>query len=466
MKNKYGIALPIMLAVFLLSPLFSLTQEIPVFFKGHVLDASNEKALPLVHLRLKKNNYVAVTGTDGEYSVFALNPPDTLVITCIGYETRRIRVDDKTPKEFDIRLVSKVFPLNEVTVKAEKVQAIFKDDVYSVLDYELSGDLIYLLIFRDRLKRSELLLLDQDGDTISRNQVLPGIPQALVKSCLDDIHLVTKDSAYVVVRKNYNLELENPMTAGFFNYAFSNCITNIGRHIFAMRKSFYSLRVDFYSIDLTTGKSKIVCDITDKFKMNMLRRNQEDMFLMWALSYRTEELETPLRVSDLHGNTEYPDLRVRSERDREVDHHFNKIAYYSPVKAQLKRVDNYVAVFDFPESTIRYFTEEGEALFDVPITFHQVENENKIMPTVFLEKTWEEYDVLVDEKQLRAFAMEMESGVCRLLEIDLRSGEIIKTFYLDYPFPEKIRVHGGYAYYLYKGYRDREKKKLYKQGLF
>ncbi|MBU2650099.1 MAG: carboxypeptidase-like regulatory domain-containing protein [Bacteroidetes bacterium] len=466
MKNKYGISLPIMLAVFLLSPLFSLTQEIPVFFKGHVFDASDGKALPLVHLRLKKNNYVAVTGTDGEYSVFALEPPDTLVITCIGYETRRIRVDGNMPKVFDIKLVSKVFPLNEVTVKAEKIQAIFKDDVYSVLDYELSGDLIYLLIFRDRLKRSELLLLDQDGDTISRNQSLPGKPQAIVKSCLDDIHLVTKDSAYVVVRKNYTLELENPMSAGFFNYAFSSCITNIGRHIFAMRKSLYNLQVDFYSIDLNTGKSRIVCNIIDKFKLNMLRKNKDDMLLMWATTYRTESLETPIRVSDLNGNTEFPNLRVRDERDREVDHHFNKIAYYAPVMAQLKRIDNYVAVFDFPESAIRYFTEEGDHLFNVPITFHQVKNDQKILSSVFLDKTWEEYEVLVDEKQLRAFALEMESGVCKLMEIDLRSGDIINTFYLNYPFPEKVRVHGGYAYYLYKGYRDRENKKLFKQGMY
>ena len=81
--------------------------------------------------------------------------------------------------------------LEGVAISASPVIPVFKDDHYSVLDYEIMDDNLLLLVYRYRLKRSQLVLLTRLGDTLDYTDA-PEIPSKLYKDALNNVHYVTQ----------------------------------------------------------------------------------------------------------------------------------------------------------------------------------------------------------------------------------------------------------------------------------
>lgn len=438
-------------------PLFS--QNLPDFLEGAVTDSASGKPLPLVHLILRSSGTGTVTDLDGHYRLKVAVLPDTMIVSCIGFETRKIELSPDIQHELDIALSPRMVTLRPVIIIAGKAVPVFKDDRYSVLDYQFYDDHLLLLIYRNNLARSELLLLSPDGeDTLARMASLPHSPVALYKDCLDCLHLITGDAVWQVFYEGDSLALRYKSTPQKFNETFADCITNADERLFFKKDLGNGLAIEYYGVDKVTRARKTLAIVADDFKMNMLRRNPEDR-MMLAMSAHDPALMGDLPAA-LDNRDDLSDLRRMFDEGR-----FVRLAVYTPVTAPLKRMDNTLIIFDFPGSKLCFFAPSGEEYGEVSITFHHIVREHGPLERLFQSKDWRDYEVYVDEQAYKAYFLKTKGASYELNEINLYTGAAGPSYRLDYPFPEKITVRDGYAYFLFKSNGDWGRKRLYRQKL-
>ena len=127
-----------------------------VIFKGIIKDEETLK--PIQEVNIKVYGTVSGTSSDhaGNFSLKTDKIPATIIFTCVGYETASYTIvgTPKTPIEFQLR--PKSYLLGEVDISSKKYSYMFKDKDFSVLDYEILGDDLILLIFKYQLKQSGL----------------------------------------------------------------------------------------------------------------------------------------------------------------------------------------------------------------------------------------------------------------------------------------------------------------------
>lgn len=455
--KSFELLMKVLSVCLLLIVLPALGQVQPSVVSGRVIDANSGEPVPLAHIYLQNAEKGVVTDLGGNYSLEILRLPDTLRVSCIGYTTHKLCIDTHPPGEINIILLPKIIALSEVVISSRLIEPVFKDNQYSVLDYELDGRNIYLLIFRNQLARSELLYLDFAGDTISRKTDLPGKPKGLYKDCLDVIHFLTADQVYQVVHEGEKLVLKYPNTLDKFREAFGNCITSLQDKIFFKKYFYYNLAVEYFGIDKYNSEKTTLAIIRDDFQMNMLDKNPKDKLLLLASG-------NPDVMGDLKGGLASREV-ISALRSTTAQSHFLNSIFYKPLRVPLKRIDENLVIFDFPNSKLKFYDPSGFLFHEVPISFHHRNTDLNIFEGIFNSKGWEDYDILVDEDRYKAYALFTSGASYHLKEIDLFTGNLVRTHQLVYPYPEKIRIRNGYVYFLYKPHSEWVKKRLYRQQI-
>ncbi|MEI6297207.1 MAG: DnaB-like helicase C-terminal domain-containing protein, partial [bacterium] len=104
-----------------------------------------------------KGGQVMTANSDNVYGQIRnpANPNGELIFTCIGYETATYEIIQVSGKSVEFLLHPKSYLLGEVDISSKKYSFVFKDKDYSVLDYEIMGGNLLLLVFRYQLSRYE-----------------------------------------------------------------------------------------------------------------------------------------------------------------------------------------------------------------------------------------------------------------------------------------------------------------------
>lgn len=85
---------------------------------GKILDGQTNESVPFASVQLKGTTIGAVTSFEGTYSLSNAILTDTIVITCIGYETQKIKLDKTlTNQIIDVKLNQSNVQLTEVVIK-------------------------------------------------------------------------------------------------------------------------------------------------------------------------------------------------------------------------------------------------------------------------------------------------------------------------------------------------------------
>jgi hypothetical protein len=159
MVNSRGFSRAILPAIFFILVQGSLFSQ-PVILKGTVKDEKTKAPVGNVNIRIFGTTGGISTDNAGQFSLELAKVPASLVVSCVGYEVEYIQVGSAPVAPLEIFLAPKSYTLQEVDISSRKFSFIFKDREYSVLDYELWEDDIFLLVFRNGLNQSELLLLN------------------------------------------------------------------------------------------------------------------------------------------------------------------------------------------------------------------------------------------------------------------------------------------------------------------
>lgn len=402
-------------------------QEQYAFFYGKVLDQLTKKGLPNVNLSIAATSTGTVSGKKGDFSFFVDSVPCMLMVSHVGYKTKAIYLDN-TSYSLTLYLEPAAEELQEVEIKARQQEFFFKDELYSVRDYEIDSGNIYLLVYKTRLLYTEILCKKPNGDTLARSPVIRFTPNRLFRDCMGYMHVLSNDSGFQINRVGTCLELTHPVGLKRFDNVLKDCIVSTPETFYFQKVVDKGQQVEYYGIDRKTLIRKNITSVTDEKKARLLRRNPGDLGLLWS--------------------TKPPDSR----EDFVTWNYVHKILY-RPVKTALFRIGNYFCIFNTPEKQVEFYDMQGNYSYKL-----------LLYPDQIHEGRWTQ-EVLIDEATTRVYTTFLRSGICTLYRIDLNNGNLKRVMELPHPFPQKIKIWNGDAYYLYDVPGTADNKMLFRQGL-
>jgi hypothetical protein len=457
--------------VVLLFTFHSIVLSQTIVFKGNVKDEQTLK--PVADVNIMVNGATSGTSTDGagNFSLKIDKIPAIIRFTCVGYEVASYAITGvpKAPIEFQLR--PKTYSLPEVDISSKKYSYLFKDQDYSVLDYEIMGENLVLIIYRYQLKQSELVLLARNGDTLSFSPLPEVPPSKLFKDFLANVHYISKDQNAFQFRYNGQfgrIEFYRGITVDSLKASLKQYIFKLwGRWYFQEKlANGFGTAIGFH--DQKTGKHYIRTFINE----NKLARYSDDQAFYGRWNYHmflsdsTEKSLLP-RPDEFYTTPEFDfgsgELRGWMVDNNETRAH--QVEFYKMIFPVVKTPDDLIAFFNFATDTIELMNGNGKIISTVPISFHKAvkakTGSRNVIRLSDSEWRWGS-QVLTDEYSREVYTVFLKNGMVKIQKVDLETGILKSGTVLPFPFPEKIEIYKGDAYFLVKSDGSNDKWKLVK----
>jgi hypothetical protein len=412
------------------------------FFYGKVLDKETKRPLSNVNFTVRNSKVGTTSDSKGEFSFYLDTIPAILTVSHVGYSTKKIILDTSTYK-MTLYLLPEAKMLREVVISAKKQETIFKDDHYAVLDFEIDSGAIYLLVYRNRFSKAELLCRTPGGDTLATSGLLPFSAKRLVKDCLGFLHVFSGDSVWQVFKRGSRIVLIHPVTTRKYDEVLEDCIASTQDLLYFKRTTNRGLGTEFYTIDRKTNFQRHISQVRDEKKAKMLRRNPEDAWMLMS----------PLQPDQNAGKLAETRADMDGSRNATVEWYWVRKIIYPPIKTFLYRIGEFICIFNTPNLQMEFYDLEGNYSYKIALKLYGSG-----------EGRWT-YDILIDAITLKVYTTYLKNGVLSLHEIDLNTGELSKAITVQHLFPQKLRVFDNYLYYLYDDPQTPDNKMLFRQRL-
>ena len=442
-----------------------------VLFKGIIKDEETLK--PIQEVNIKVYGTVSGTSSDhaGNFSLKTDKIPATIIFTCVGYETASYTIvgTPKTPIEFQLR--PKSYLLGEVDISSKKYSYMFKDKDFSVLDYEILGDDLILLIFKYQLKQSELVLLARNGDTLSFTS-LPEVPPAkLFKDFLKNVHYVSKAGNAFQVWYNEEerrIEFFHGKRVDSLQACFRPFIFKMADRLYFQEKLVNGFGTAFGFYEKGAGKKYIRKYINEN---NLSKYSDDQSFYNSWNIYRGLSDNTPTSLLP-HADEFYttPEFDFGTgeprgwsfEKNESRAHEFE---FYKMIYPVVKISDDNIAFFNFATDTLELMNKNGKTKNAVPIIFHKagktVSDTSNSIKLSNSDWRWGN-EMMDDDYSHEVYTIFLKNGMVKIQRVDLETGKLKSGTVLPFPFPEKIEIYKGDAYFLVKNDGSNDKWKLVK----
>jgi hypothetical protein len=396
------------------------------FFYGKVLDQQRKTGISNVNFSFTGSKLGSISDKKGEFSFFIDTIPVTMIVSHVGYVTKKVLLDT-TSYSLTLYLESEIRELKEVEIKASVHEAFFKDDQFSVKDYEIDSGNVYLLIYRYYLSKAEIICKSERGDTLAVSATLPFMIKTLLKDCIGYLHVLSHDSVFQLFREDSIIHLIHAESVEKFEKVLLNCIASTEQTLYFKKYTELGMGVEYYGIDRKSKERQSLSTVRDEKKAKMLRRNPDDLSLM------------------LSG--------IPNDRDLFVNWNWVHKILYRPVKSALYRIGSFICIFNIPERQIEFYDMKGAYSYKLALRIDEK-----------IEGRWSD-EITVDEVSGKAYTTFIRNGIFTLYEIDLNTGNLKKRLTIFHPYPEKIRMYSGYVYYLYDVPGSADNKMLYRQKI-
>ena len=398
-------------------------------FKGTVLDKETHAPISGVNLSVAGTRRGCSTNLKGEFSMTVYSRPVFINVSHLGYESQKLWLDSATIT-ITILLNPARHILQEVEIKAKNNPVpFFKDNKYSVLDYVVDSNLVYLLIYRFRHNKSELLCKSIFGDTLALTSILPFNPTGLFLDCLHNLHILTEDSAYQVFHRKGSLDLSFAEDIKKFRLFLSDCVTSTDSLLFFRKESPDQLSVEFYQVDRFSRQRQLMSAAVDKKKLKMLMQNPEE--------YKYLIMHTAPR-----------------NIDEVITWQWLKKIIYKTNSSSLHKIDDILCVFNKADYTLELYTTRGEFSAKLKMPISEIRG-GRWTSEIYIDN--------IDHRVYTSFST--KGGNFTLYKVDLNTGELKLVLNIEHGFPQKIRVHQNFLFYLYDVPGEGDNKHLFRQKL-
>ena len=413
----------------LLSVLLALTyntsgQTVTLTVKGVVFESQTGQPLNNVNLVALKNHTGTTSGKTGSFELTLHTLPDTVKLSHINYSPNYFVVKTLKDTSFTISMKNRVYTLDEINIESEKT-VYNKKLEFTILDY--SFIFRNLLVLQKKIginAANSLVILNENLDTIVYCNNLPKNSTKLFKDCLNNYHVLTKDSAYQIIFYRDSLALMKPFGINKFYKTLGDCLFRIDGDIYFKKMSLFGFGTQIYSInEVSKNRTELISSI-DSITYHRLLVDVCD------ISSRYWGHNIPI------SSVESDSFLMANIRKYEHNYRFLKEIGDKPVDSYIFHINDTIAFFDFNNRFIQLFSNPDSLPKNIKIKWDQS----------IINKS----AVIEDAVQHKFYVVYRKSGWYYLYLVNLHQGTLKFVAKFSQMTYEKIKVNNNTIYYLYK----------------
>ena len=316
--------------------------------------------------------------------------------------------------------------LPEVAISASKKAEVIYAPEYSVVDYELYDGLPLLLVCKNSLSGHWLVALDEN-DRVTGELKLKGMhPNALVKSCLGGIYVLSNQEAYGVDAPDGVPVLTETISIQQYNQLVLPCVGVNDQYIYFSKWTLKNQVLSYNAAPRNGGPHLPIKTILDEAQLTRLAEEG------W---FRQVQIEN---VKWLFGSLkEYQIENILNNLVNDQNTFADRFVY-TPIKAALFAQEERLCLFNHTNDYLEWMKSNGESLRRTPIQYHR-------------DKNWKS-EILYDEATRRFYTLMDQGEKTRVLEINTYDGTTSEYMLLDQAFVQNVKVFNGRIYFLYKDF--------------
>ncbi len=433
MGQKSKIALIILFGFFLTQSLFGQENKSIIIY-GSVID-NNNKAISFTNIIAVESQKGTAADIEGEFLFRIFSNQTIIEFSHVGYNTFTYNVNEDLFSKNDslkitIRLTKKLSELSSVDINSDKTELVHGNN--NIYDFEFIGNNILLL--KGGFVSNELLLLDEDSDTLSVLEI-PKSPQRLIKDCFDNIHIIYKDSIRQIYidEDDFMYTLYTYSIDDYYKYL-SSAIISIDSTLIVLTYSENKQSESYYYID-SSKEFKLLLKITDEENNKSARTELNSMHNFKGVAKGLIERSV-----------------FASSREIFERRSFYKFILTQAIYNPIFKIQDSLYLFNHINKTCLVFDHKLQSTRAISLNY--VEDDN-----------WDK-EILNDIYTNKVYAKFNNKGKVILKEIDLNTGNIIKEYKLENCiFPNKIVVNNGYIFFTKRKDEDSGQMRIFKQKL-
>jgi hypothetical protein len=369
--------------------------------------------------------------------------PAVLEISSVGYQKKFIQLPEKPDSLMQIPLLRETINLDVFTITAEKIEKVYADDFMSVLDFDFYEGKMVILAFKNRYKKSFIILRNIYGEIISEKQC-PISPRELYRDCFGNLHVIGSKEVCQINIEGKDISFYGTESIDEFNEKLRPW------DVYLNNKLYYRE----VSSDLFVMKVGYFDERTKKRNVIAILRNENSLSNKY--DYREQK---------------YTSIAPRSltSDSHQFQKHYDEAIHFDKIEASYFLKDSMVYVLDFTHKELTRYNQ-----FDlVDKRFYM--NFNEETGTTFLKnmikafvtgKGWTfESRIYQDIVTEDIYLLCKKNGRIGVYFLDTDSGKLYSILTLHHSYPEKLKIHDGFVYYKYRGEGTNKRMKVYRQNL-
>jgi len=416
--------------------IINLTLPAQITITGTIIDSLSHN--PVIDANIIVKGTLQGTSSDnkGKFELRVKSLPVMIIISEIRHHTTEFIVTSPTSQ---IRLAPKVQMLKEVNIQENRIQNIHPDPRLHAWDFEFYEDFILLLAFEKTRKKSELILLEDNGDLIL-TQKLSIIPEGFYRDFMGNVHLLTADSTYQIYYDYQKIQLLYSLSKWDFMATMHQCRADFNDHILINKMQYRGLESLYFAVG--ENENRLFYSIADSAKRSYLEREYD---LKYFLQLRNQGIEEfMVSVKTLRENLDLYRQTIGVDwMDRQI---------LAPVFAPLYKISDTIYIFDYTNSEVIKFDKDLAVAQKIPINFH---NDKKWTKQIIVDDTWQD-----------VYTCYIRDGITHITQLNNnifkpeKVSEVNGLIYID-----KIKIRNGHAYFLHKDQFRSYNRMIYKMVL-
>ncbi|HOZ86249.1 MAG TPA: hypothetical protein PL029_00765 [Bacteroidia bacterium] len=400
-----------------------------------IVDAKTKLALDYVAVQSDNNSIRLMSNKDGKFILISDNSIKAFTFYKMGF--RQLSMDMATLLKTDsIFLVEKQIQLEEVVVKANKIDTLVKDKRFYVDDYcVLPNDNFLLINSKINVSGVEVCYFDKARGIRQVKKIKAEQDAHFVRDCFKNIHVVTANfSRQVFFNSDTSFEFLPKYRRQLFDSALAPCVLKIDTQVI-MKQMFPPTRVNFDYTYATVN--------APLFNYYRVSRHARELF--YTVAYNEHMVEMM--------NHEIEDTRATARNEfvaeNQIALFFSRIA--APLYAPVFLKNDTVVLFNFQENKIDFLSKLGTSLKSVKL------NEEQFLSI-------HAFEIIYDGIAQKFYMKMNESNRSVLKQVNIYSGTADKIVKLEKVFAKNIQVVNNRIFYLVKEKEWDDTQYLYQQN--
>ncbi len=364
----------------------------------------------------------------GFFLIKTRNSTNEVKVSHIGYESQKRKVSfdlnsgnsDTTYIRFSLKPNTE--QINAFTVTAEASNYYYRDLNSVLLDYYVENGDLRLLI-----KKGNRHFLRVCVENLPQKDIkLDFRPLEFYRDCMNNQHIIAKDSIYQVFINNYSMNIIYTASIKEFKEKLEPCIATFSEEVVFQQYEKYNQRILYFSINRKNRRKNKFTTVSNKIGQLYASDLRKDLIVYYM--QHVPERENIIALGVWNGNVD--DL---APPDRDF---FERMVYYKkiaskPIYSPAFIYGDSLLVFNHVDGLKEVYSQFGKELNKIPIEYHKT-------------KHWDE-QIIKDNKSF--YATFYNNGIISLKKIDLKTGKLKKhTEISGISNPDKLKIFNGFAY--------------------